>query len=566
MASDRTKVVIDGDASGVTAAAKEAEQSIEKLSSSVDSQNKNLNRYGEKLGAAFGPGQGLHGRLDSLETPLRDTEGAIARSQMAVLEFGNSGATAADKVGAGFLLAGDSIAAFTSGGVVGVAIAAAIAGFSLLASSIAEQEQASIEAEEATKKQAEALQNLAKSANAANVTISLLNAQAREKEVRERSRFVDQERRDIKARYHKLEEQHFKHLDELKELENANVLTGRGARKRQLETQTKADKAELKSLLSKFKSLDSEFSHSYKRISDARAEVEKEMRQNSENEITLLVSALDAKVDASTKAIAKKTLSAAKRASKSGGGVGEAEKAAEEARKRLASNEAQERQVAKDNRAFDRAEKEADAKWDEDQRKRSVKLEIEAAEARGAVERDRIASAERAKAAILAAHSAEVAAVNATTSALFSMAHDGELSFEKLADAAVTAAGRDLVASGTKHLLEGAATALAGYASGNLVAISAGTAEAGQGALMIGAGTAMGAVGGAIGRSGQTAAPSGASAPTDTRGSRAASSSGGGEGGTTVINFNGPAYDRRGVANVLTAGNRMARHRRVQGA
>ena len=95
---------IDADASGVADGVKKAEGALGKLGDSVKSQDENLKKYGDKLGKSFGPGEGLQGKLGKLETPLRDTEGAIARSQMAFVEFGKAGATASDKVGAGFLL------------------------------------------------------------------------------------------------------------------------------------------------------------------------------------------------------------------------------------------------------------------------------------------------------------------------------------------------------------------------------------------------------------------------------------------------------------------------------
>ena len=146
MADDTLRLGIEADASGVDRGVKQAKDSLSDLGDSVDRESKNLNRYGEKLGKAFGPGEGLHGRLSELETPLRDSEGAFARAQMAVIEFGNEGATAADKIGAGFLLAGDSIAAFASGGVVGIAIAAGVAGLSMLVQAMNEEAEAAKEA------------------------------------------------------------------------------------------------------------------------------------------------------------------------------------------------------------------------------------------------------------------------------------------------------------------------------------------------------------------------------------------------------------------------------------
>lgn len=559
MANNRTTVVIDGDASGVTSAVTKAEKSINKLSSSVDSQSKNLNRYGEKLGKAFGPGQGLHGRLDNLETPLRDTEGAIARSQMAFIEFGKSGATASDKVGAGFLLAGDAIAAFTSGGVVGIAIASAVAGFSLLASSIMEQEQASKEAEEATKKQAEALQALAKSASDANITISLLNAQQAEKGLRAKVRAADHERRVLQESYNGQLEDYNKLIDKRDSMQN-------GVARDDLVRLIASEAKRMRVIKANFKKADKIAGDAEKTLKSARDKVLLEEERNANNAITLLTKRLDAKTEVVAKSIAKAERKASRRAGTPKGGVdnGELEKQADAAFKRLSDNAAQERQIAKDNRAFDRSERDADLQWEsglierkktQEERFNSWRISANEKVASNAEELER-----KLQDSFMRNNSAQVAAVRSVISGMEQMAHDGELSIEALADSAITAAGKELTAKGTVHLMAGVANMAATFGAH-------GGPEAAQGAAMVAVGIGMGAVGGAIGRSGQAAAPSGASAPTDTRQSRAASSSGnGGEGGSTIINFNGPAYDRRGVANVLTAGNRMARHRRVQGA
>ena len=144
-----------------------------------------------------------------------------------------------------------------------------------------------------------------------------------------------------------------------------------------------------------------------------------------------------------------------------------------------------------------------------------------------------------------------LSAASTVTSALFEQAKAGELNAEKLLEAVLASTGQELVARGTLHLFEGAATL--------------NPLKAGIGGAMIASGLAMGAASGAISRAGQPAATP-ASTPTDTRQSRAASSGSGGEGGTTVIQFNGPAYDRRGVSNVLNSGLKMAKHRRVMGS
>ena len=118
--------------------------------------------------------------------------------------------------------------------------------------------------------------------------------------------------------------------------------------------------------------------------------------------------------------------------------------------------------------------------------------------------------------------------------------------------------GQELVTKGKGFVLTGIAqlAATAGVQGGPTVA---------AGSAMIAAGIGMGAASGSISRAAD-ATPARSSTPTDTRQSRAASTAGSSEGGTTVINFNGDAYDRRGVSNVLNSGLKMARHRRVMGA
>jgi len=223
MARDHeTNLLINADASGVAEGVKKAENALAGLGESVESQSKQLNKYGERLGKALGPGEGLHGRLDSLEMPLRDTEGAIARSQMAVIEFGNKGATAADKVGAGFLLAGDAIAAFTSGGVVGVAIAAAVAGFSIINQLMTEEAEKAKEAEEAQKKHAEQLANVGKAAVDAGISIAALQAKEAAGIALAEVRAVEQERLDARLKQRRLKDQ----LDDLRDQErNASNFT-----------------------------------------------------------------------------------------------------------------------------------------------------------------------------------------------------------------------------------------------------------------------------------------------------------------------------------------------------
>ena len=564
MASNRTTtIVIDGDASGVKKAAKVAEGSIDKLSSSVDSQSKNLDQYGEKLGKAFGPGQGLKGKLGDLETPLRDTEGAIMRSQMAFTEFGKAGATASDKVGAGFLLLSDGIAAFGSGGVAGIAIAAGVAGISLLAATIYEQEQASKAAAEETAKQAEALQGLAKSASDANITILLLNAQESEKGLRAKVRAADHERRILKG---KLERQHKEHN---KLVERHNKMQ-KGPAQQDLSDRIDLESARLKVIEDSFDKANKIAGDAEVTLKAARDKVLKEEDNNARNAITMLTKRLDEKAEVVAKSIAKAASKAAK-ASGVDNGTAEAEKIANERLKEIEADRRLDLKVAADNKAFDRSEAADAAAFDAEMLAAKKLGEEEFLAWKRTADRDAAAAsadlARKSQDAFMAANSVQIAAVRAIVSGLQQMAHDGEISFAALGDAAMTAAGNEMVALGTKHLFAGAATAFRGAAAFNPVMVAGGLGESGQGALMIAAGMGLGAVGGAIGRSGAApAAPSGASAPTDSRESRAASGGSGGEGGSTIINFNGPAFDRRGVANVLTSGNRMARHRRIAGA
>lgn len=564
MASNRTTtIVIAGDASGVKKAAKVAEGSIDKLSSSVDSQSKNLDQYGEKLGKAFGPGQGLKGKLGDLETPLRDTEGAIARSQMAFTEFGKAGATASDKVGAGFLLLSDGIAAFGSGGVAGIAIAAGVAGISLLAATIYEQEQASKAAAEETAKQAEALQGLAKSASDANITILLLNAQESEKGLRAKVRAADHERRILKGKL----ELEFETFNKLTRKHNKMMS---GLAKTRLGKKIDEERARLDVTEEAFDKANKIAGDAEVTLKAARDKVLKEEDNNSRNAITMLTKRLDEKAKVVEKSIAKAARKAA-RASGSDNGTAEAEKIANERLKEIEADRRLDLKVAADNKAFDRSEAADAAAFDAEmlaakklgeEEFLAWKRSADKKAADDAIERGR-----KAQESFMKVNAVQIAATRAIIGGLQQMAHDGEISFAALGDAAMTAAGNQLVASGTEHLLGGAAKAFAGAATFNPVMVAGGTAEAGQGALMIAAGLGLGAVGGAIGRSGAApAAPSGSSAPTDSRESRAASGGSGGEGGSTIINFNGPAYDRRGVANVLTSGNRMARHRRIAGA
>ena len=565
MANDRTTIIIDADASGVAEGVRQADQSLGKLSSAVDAQDKSLNLYGEKLGKAFGPNEGLHGRLENLETPLRDTEGAMARAQMAFLEFGKEGATAADKVGAGFLLAGDSIAAFASGGVVGLAISAGVAAISLLNEAMNAEAVAAQEAEEAQKKHAEELQNLAKSAAAANETIALMNAKQRKTEKIERARAIEEEIKDARKKADDLDEQHTNLLASLK---HANTL----ARYTRTKEAAAERLEELNAAIRHHNKLKAEYRSLQHGIIEAHKNVMSETAKNSENIITELVDMLNSTDKTTTEAVEKETKKRVQAVRKVRDVMAdyakfekdqtmaqqEMRKEDERITKRFEDRRRQEleheRQVERDNRAFDLEEQRNAAR---------IAEEIAREESEKKLRFNRIVfdRAEKARQENLAAEkkaaderkAMALGVAQSVTSALFEQAKAGELSAEKLLESVLASTGQQLVARGTLHLFEGIATA--------------NPATAGTGGAMIAAGLAMGATAGAISRSGEEGAvATAASTPTDTRDSRAASGSSGGEGGTTIINFNGPAYDKSGVARVITSGQRMAKHRRIVGA
>ena len=569
MASNRTTtIVIDGDASGVKKAAKVAEGSIDKLSSSVDKQGQNLNRYGEKLGKAFGPGQGLHGRLDNLETPLRDTEGAIARSQMAFVEFGKAGATASDKIGAGFLLAGDAIAAFTSGGAVGIAIAAAVAGFSLIAKVMMDEAAAAEEAAKAQEDHAAALKELGSAAVDAGISIAALNAQEAAAASLANVRTIEQQQVEARTKQKRLKDA----LDDARDFEKRQTsFTTIQSAKRKLVIAS--DAAEAQDLI--VKNLKDAAATSRTQAKQDQAFYLSDLAISQGSAVTSFVESLKVTKQKATDAI--KEISTAKLSGGKAGGsnAGESEEAimaraaASDKQRTKEQQEQRLEEEATDKRFDARAAERAKAKSDFEEKSNSDMLAAikVRSDARTAAADKAAAQQQKAQAMFMKTHAVEIAATRAIIGGLQQMAHDGEISFAALGDAAMTAAGNQLVASGTEHLLGGAAKAFAGAATFNPVMVAGGTAEAGQGALMIAAGLGLGAVGGAIGRSGSApAAPSGASAPTDSRESRAASGGSGGEGGSTIINFNGPAFDRRGVSNIITSGNRMARHRRIAGA
>ena len=557
MADDTLRLGIEADASGVDKGVRDAEKSLDRLGDSVDREAKNLNRYGEKLGKAFGPGEGLHGRLTEIETPLRDSEGAFARAQMAVIEFGNEGATAADKIGAGFLLAGDSIAAFASGGYVGLAIAAGVAGISLLTQMMDEEAAAAQEAEEAQKKHADELKNLAKSAAAANATIALLNAKQRKDEAIERARALEQEIADTQKQANDLIEQRNQLLDRLEKTNNAGALKrGKAAAKRQ--------RLEIERLEEHGRGLVEEYNKTQNGIIDAHKRVLSETEKNEQNVITALVDFLNDTNQKTTEAVEKETtkrVAAVRRVRDV-----MAEYAKDEKERTMAQQALRKEDEAFDKRREERAQKrQADAlkRFHErraQERKEMLaildeKKELEQADKKAAEEAEK--AADKRLSAFMKTYEAEIRIGQQVVNALYEQAKAGEISAQALLATVIDATGKELVTKGTGYVLTGLAqlAATAGVQGGPTVA---------AGSAMIAAGVGMGAASGAITRSAQPTAAS--STPTDTRQSRAAATGGGSEGGTTVINFNGPAYDRRGVANVLNAGQKMARHRRVMGA
>lgn len=535
MADDTLRLGIEADASGVNQGVRQAEQALDRLGNSVDQEAKNLNRYGEKLGKAFGPGEGLHGRLTELETPLRDSEGAFARAQMAVIEFGNEGATAADKIGAGFLLAGDSIAAFASGGVVGVAIAAGVAGISLLASAMQSEAAAAEEAKKAEEEHTKALQDLGKAAVDAGISIAALQAKEAAQVALANVRAVEQDRLNQRLRKRQIEDRIADLNAELRAANKASEIF-------RIERQLREEAAALASQERLLSGFSNRLRFAQLEAKEAQAFYLNDLKLSGESAVTSFVNA--------TKDTTKKAAEAMQTASTE---AAKQSKAVSDKRKKDVFDEAAyERQVAKDNAAFQLQTAQQLAEGE-----RAIRFAAFAEQATidlAAHEQRR----QRAEAALaferkIAEERTQLAraAVNTVTSALFEQAKAGELNAAALLEAVLASTGQELVARGTLHAFEGVATA-------NPV-------MAGTGAAMIASGLAMGAASGAVSRAGQPAA-SPSSTPTDTRQSRAASTAGGSEGGTTVINFNGPAYDRRGVANVLNAGQKMARHRRVMGA
>ena len=554
MADDTLRLGIEADASGVDRGVKQAKDSLGDLGDSVDRESKNLNRYGEKLGKAFGPGEGLHGRLTELETPLRDSEGAFQRAQMAVIEFGNEGATAADKIGAGFLLAGDSIAAFASGGVVGIAIAAGVAGLSMLVQTMNEEAEAAKEAEEAQKKHAEELKNLSKSAATANASIALLNAKQRKDEKIARARALEQEIIDLKEQGARMIDQRNALLDRLEKTTDVKALErGKAA--------AKAQRLEIEKLEKHGADLIAEFNKIQNGILEAQKDVVRETEKNQESVITALVDFLNTADKTTTTAVEKETEKRVKAVRNFRDVM--ADFAKDEKERTLAQQE-----LRKEDERFEerRKKRQQDARkrFREQQQQNAQEIAeiLDHKEALVKADKEEAEAAQQAAdkrfQAFQKSYSSQIKVGDQLINALFEQAKAGEISAEKLLATVIETTGQELVTKGKGFVLTGIAqlAATAGVQGGPTVA---------AGSAMIAAGIGMGAASGSISRAAD-ATPARSSTPTDTRQSRAASTAGSSEGGTTVINFNGDAYDRRGVSNVLNSGLKMARHRRVMGA
>ena len=575
MANNKTTVVIGADTTELVDHVKKAEQSLNNFGDALKGAEKpvkefppmltaaehELAEFEKKLKQTSNTTKGFDGNqrkakksIADLETPLRDTEGAMARAQMAFLEFGNTGATAADKVGAAFLLAGDGIASFMTGGPAGIAIAAAVAGFSIINHLMTEEAEKAKEAEEAQKKHAEQLANVGKAAVDAGISIAALQAKEAAGIALAEVRAVEQERLDQRLKQRRLKDQ----LEDLRDQERSASNFTEIARAQRL---LKAKAAESAAQDIVVKGMKNRLHFAKLGAKDAQAAYLNDLKLSSESAVTAFVvsSTKTTKAAASVlMAVHDETNKTAVKASK---------QRTQEAKKSIFDLAAFERKVRLDNRAFDQSEAEfADQLRREEQQKKFEAFQAEMDQQKRLAKFGEDIAKQR-QASFMKVNAVQIASVNAVISGLQKMAHDGEISFAALGDAAFTAAGNELVASGTKHLMAGAAKAFGGLASGNAIAVSAGSAEAAQGGAMITAGLGMGAIGGAIGRSSSPgAAPQASTTPTDTRETMAASGSGDSGGGTVIVNFNGPAYDRRSVANVITSGQRMAKHRRIAGA
>ena len=535
MADDTLRLGIEADASGVSAGVREAEQALGRLGDSVDREGKNLNLYGERLGKVFGKGEGLHGRLDALEMPLRDVEGGFDRARQTAVVFGNSAESASEKATQGFLLAADAIAAFTSGGVAGIAITAAVAGFALLAKAMQDEAAAAEEAKKAQEEHTKQLEDLGKAAVDAGTSIAALQAKEAAGVALARVRAVEQDRLDQMLRKRQIQDRIADLNAELRAANKASEIF-------RIERQLKEEAAALAAQDRLVKGFKNRLHFARVEAREAQAGYLNDLKLSGESAVTSFVNATAETTKKAAEVMQKVSTEATKQ------------------HKAIKQKRTQELREEFDlDREFDAALAAAKVQDEEDaaiallgihQDTTNKKEQIDEEAERKRKERQKISAAFDKKLAEERTQLAKAAATT-VTGALFEQAKAGELNAAALLEAVLASTGQELVARGTLHAFEGVATA-------NPV-------MAGTGAAMIASGLAMGAASGAVSRAGQPAA-SPSSTPTDTRQSRAASTAGGSEGGTTVINFNGPAYDRRGVANVLNAGQKMARHRRVMGA
>ena len=545
MASDQFRIKGSFDDSGVRSGAKGAQTAIKGLGASTDQQSRKLNKYGERLGKTFGKGQGLHGRLDNLEMPLRDAEGAFDRVQFAVREFGNAGATATDKISAGFLLAGDSIATFVSGGVIGVAIAGVVA---LGAAVFQSFSAASREAEEAQ----QAFKDLAAEAVRSSMSIRAVQMNTALEEKKAKARGIEEtimaDKARLRSRLGALEVEQEELLRQEKVWREKRWGTAEQAHQRRRVAQAKSEWLTARRTLRQNEDLQKRVLQSVSNISTAV------VRKAASDAMSMTGKALAA----ADKLIEKTETKTAKATGAKGVKVDASAEiaAAEAALKRWADDRAFEQQVLRENRAHDRSDREADLAHAREMSERKVDLIV----LEGKMRRDEAAAEKLRQQKHLddfhQAHATKIMVLGLMTNQLYDMAKAGEFSSAKLLSATLDAVGQEAVAKGTLHIWKG-------IASANPVEVAAGVG-------LVGLGVSLGAASGAVDRSAadQTAATSTTTtaAPADTRRSRAASSgSGGGDSGPVIIEFHGDVYDRRGVASVLSAGNRMSRHRRLAG-
>ena len=595
MADQRTKVIIDGDTSGAVSAAKRADSAMINLGKTLNDQNSNVKKYGGTISKVFGAdgvlqikhwgeqathstqkfqnnvrglsksvssgSGGLRRNINDLEMPLRDVEGSFDRVAMATRVWGNAAETASEKATVGFLLAADSIATFASGGVAGIAVAAAVAGFSMLAKVIDDEAEAAREAEAVTKKQAEALKALADAALSAGVSIAAQKS----------LEAVTKQSRGLLEVEDKLNTNRAEQVRLLRELGREDLAVAKAHEARllfneeevvQLTTIPRLREKASERLVA----LRAEETKLAKSQVEAQEAVGRAANKAADDRERYSGSATQAIIEHANKVAGAVVVAVDKVKESSKANTDDFTAVANERLKNLEVERQVDLQVRADNKKADRQEAKADAAYDlEQQRKhQQQKFDLWAMDARveaEAKEELRKASDKSSQEQAQNIEKAYNAAASAVTSQLFSMAVAGEFSFAKIAEAATLAAGQTLVADGTTTFMKGVAKMF------NPLSAPIGIAEAKQGSLMVATGLAMGAIGGAISGAGApAAAPSARSAPTDTRQSRAASSSGDAGGGATIINFNGPAYDRRGVANILSSGQKMARHRRIAGA